>query len=87
MKGSRKNSISRRLFNDRDVLFISKAICYRVVGTAVTVLVSFVVTADAVVSLQIGILEVVSKIVAYYGFERVWYWAIEKLRGWKRFSK
>lgn len=49
-----------------------KSIIYRLCGTICTVLVSFVLTHDAQISISIGIAEMISKVLLYYLYERFW---------------
>ncbi len=52
---------------------IAKAITWRFVGTVDTTLLSWFVTGDAFVGLQIGLTEVLTKILLYYLHERLWF--------------
>jgi adenylylsulfate kinase len=49
-----------------------KAISWRIVATLTTVLLVFVFTRDFVISLGVGSLEFLLKILVYYLHERVW---------------
>lgn len=61
-----KSSISKR----RHIL---KTITWRGVGTIDTMLLAWLITGDPTTGMQIGGIEVVSKMVLYYLHERVWY--------------
>ena len=52
---------------------IAKAITWRFVGTLDTTLLAWFVTGSAVVGIQIGIAEVITKILLYYLHERLWF--------------
>jgi len=52
---------------------IAKTITWRFVGTLDTVLLSWLVTGDALTGLQIGGTELVTKMLLYYFHERAWY--------------
>lgn len=52
---------------------IAKAITWRVVGTIDTILLSWFITGDPVTGVQIGIAEVITKMILYYLHERVWF--------------
>tara|TARA_B100000989_G_scaffold259409_1_gene209580 strand:+ start:1952 stop:2359 length:408 start_codon:yes stop_codon:yes gene_type:complete len=52
---------------------IIKTFTWRGLGTLDTVLISFLLTGDAVLGLQIGVVETVSKMVLYYVHEKLWY--------------
>jgi adenylylsulfate kinase len=51
---------------------VVKAISWRIVATLTTVLLVFVFTRDFVISLGVGSLEFLLKILVYYLHERVW---------------
>lgn len=50
-----------------------KTITWRLVGTLDTMVLAWLISGDAMVGLQIGLLEVISKMVLYYFHERAWY--------------
>ena len=52
---------------------IAKSITWRIIGTLDTMLLAWLITGDPVLGLQIGLAEVVSKMLLYYLHERVWY--------------
>lgn len=52
---------------------IAKAITWRFIGTLDTMLLSWFITGDAMVGLQIGLAEVITKMALYYLHERVWF--------------
>jgi uncharacterized membrane protein len=52
---------------------IAKTITWRLVGTLDTILLSWAITGDAFVGLQIGLVETVTKLVLYFLHERVWF--------------
>jgi len=51
---------------------IAKTITWRIVGTLDTILLSWIITGDPMMGLQIGLAEVFSKMVLYYLHERAW---------------
>ena len=51
---------------------VVKAISWRIVATLTTILLVFVFTRDFVISLGVGSLEFLLKILIYYLHERVW---------------
>lgn len=59
-----KNANSRHLI---------KTFTWRGIGTLDTILISFLLTADGALGLQIGGVETISKIVLYYLHEKLWY--------------
>ena len=52
---------------------IAKAITWRVVGTVDTVLLSWIITGDPFIGMQIGAFELITKMLLYYGHERIWF--------------
>ena len=70
-------------FSNSRLRHIFKSITWRVVGTLDTMFIAWILTGDVVVGLQIGSIEVVTKMVLYYVHERIWYtsnWGIEKIK-------
>lgn len=52
---------------------IAKTITWRIVGTADTIILSWIITGDFKISIAIGGVEVISKMALYFIHERVWY--------------
>ncbi|MDT0689797.1 DUF2061 domain-containing protein [Salegentibacter sp. F188] len=52
---------------------ISKTVTWRVVGTIDTMLLAWFISGNAMVGLQVGGAEVVTKMILYYLHERMWY--------------
>lgn len=52
---------------------IAKAITWRLIGTIDTILLSWFITGDPLVGLQIGFAEVITKMILYYLHERIWF--------------
>lgn len=52
---------------------IAKAISYRMVGSAQTILIGYLLTGSLVVSSTMGVIELVIKPIIYFFHERVWY--------------
>ena len=52
---------------------IAKAISYRLVGSAQTILIGYLLTGSLVVSSTMGVIELVVKPIIYFLHERVWY--------------
>ena len=51
---------------------IVKTLSFRILATITTVLVVFIFTGSATISLGIGVIEFVTKPFLYYAYERVW---------------
>ena len=62
---NRKIKVSRR--------HLAKTITWRCVGTLDTILLAYVISGDISSGLQIGLVEIFSKMLLYYFHERVWF--------------
>lgn len=51
---------------------IVKTISWRITGTVDTMVISFFITGDLTMALSIGTVEVFTKMVLYFGHERIW---------------
>jgi adenylylsulfate kinase len=51
-----------------------KAIFYRIYSSAITFLISFILTGNLVISLSIGLIDSLVKIFSYYAFDEIWGW-------------
>ncbi|WP_317047328.1 DUF2061 domain-containing protein [Lutibacter citreus] len=49
-----------------------KAISWRIIGTLDTMAISWIVTGQLAMAISIGSIEVVTKMILYYGHERIW---------------
>lgn len=58
--------------SERPVRSIVKAVSWRVVGTMDTMIISWFITGELTMALTIGSIEVITKMVLYYGHERIW---------------
>jgi uncharacterized membrane protein len=52
---------------------LAKTVTWRIVGTADTILLSWLITGDPLLGLQIGFVEVVTKMILYFLHERLWF--------------
>lgn len=68
-----------KLVRDRPLKSVLKAITWRLVGTADTILISYLLTGKAIIAFSIGSIEVFTKMFLYFIHERLW----EQLR-WGR---
>ena len=51
---------------------IIKAACWRVIATSTTMILVFIFTGEVLISIGVGFVEVISKIIFYYFHERIW---------------
>tara|TARA_B110000238_G_C15923506_1_gene351556 strand:- start:87 stop:512 length:426 start_codon:yes stop_codon:yes gene_type:complete len=52
---------------------IAKTISWRLIGTLDTIVLSWLISGDLSLGLQIGFLEVITKMILYYFHERLWF--------------
>lgn len=52
---------------------MAKTITWRIVGTLDTFILSWLISSDMAVGLQIGVLELITKMILYYVHERLWF--------------
>ena len=72
-----KNQHSKETFeqskaSEKPVRSIVKAISWRIIGTLDTMLIAWLITGQLTMAISIGSIEVVTKMVLYYGHERLW---------------
>jgi len=58
--------------SEKPIRSIVKAISWRIIGTLDTMVISWIITGELAIALSIGSIEVVTKMVLYYGHERIW---------------
>jgi len=71
-KGNAEKGLEADLKSERPIRSIVKAISWRVVGTVDTMIISWFITGELSMALTIGSIEVITKMVLYYGHERIW---------------
>lgn len=52
---------------------LAKAVSWRVIGTLDTVALGWLISGDPAIGVQIGVVELFTKIILYYIHERTWY--------------
>lgn len=57
---------------DRPIKSVIKAITWRIVGTADTIVISYIISGKATIAFSIGSIEVFSKMFLYFLHERLW---------------
>ena len=63
-----------------NTFLVIKSIGYRLFGTLATILISFIFTGNISISLSIGFFEVLSKIILYVVYEKLWEKIIKKIK-------
>ena len=67
-----ENDYETDLSSEKPIRSIVKAISWRIVGTIDTVVISWIITKELTLALSIGSIEIITKIILYYGHERIW---------------
>lgn len=67
-----KTNLKKDSVSEKPLRSIAKAISWRIVGTLDTILISFFLTGQIETALAIGSIELITKMVLYYGHERIW---------------
>ncbi|MUP44372.1 DUF2061 domain-containing protein [Gramella sp. BOM4] len=67
-----KSTYKKDKTTERPVRSILKTISWRVVGTIDTIIISWVLTGQIETALAIGSVELVTKMILYFGHERIW---------------
>lgn len=57
---------------NHNTLLLIKSIGYRIFGTLATVVISFIFTGSVKISVSIGFFEVISKIILYFVYDKIW---------------
>jgi uncharacterized membrane protein len=55
------------------VIHLTKTITWRIIGTLDTILLSWMLSGDIALGLQLGSIEIVTKMILYYLHERLWH--------------
>ena len=67
-----KSTYKKDKTTERPVRSILKTISWRVVGTIDTIIISWILTGQIETALAIGSVELVTKMILYFGHERIW---------------
>ncbi len=67
-----KSQVKKSHQNERPIRSLAKAISWRITGSLDTILLSWLFTQNVNTALSIGLAEVLTKTLLYYGHERVW---------------
>lgn len=51
---------------------IMKAITWRILATLTTILLVFIFTRELIISIEVGVVEIIVKLFLYYFHERIW---------------
>ena len=71
-KNTNKSDLDVRSLQERPERSILKSITWRIVGTADTVIISWIVTGALTLAFSIGFVELLSKMLLYFVHERIW---------------
>lgn len=67
-----KTTYSKDRTSEKPVRSIVKAVSWRIVGTIDTIGISWLLTGEMDTALAIGSLELITKMLLYFGHERIW---------------
>jgi uncharacterized membrane protein len=59
-------------YSEKPIRSLVKAISWRLVGTVDTLIISWLITGQWALALSISAVEMITKMVLYYGHERIW---------------
>ncbi len=71
-KNTNKSDLDVCSLQERPERSILKSITWRIVGTADTVIISWIVTGALTLAFSIGFVELLSKMLLYFVHERIW---------------
>ena len=67
-----KTTYKKDRTSEKPLRSILKTVSWRIVGTIDTIVISWVLTGEIETALAIGSVELVTKMILYFGHERVW---------------
>lgn len=67
-----KTTYKKDRASEKPLRSILKTVSWRIVGTIDTIVISWVLTGEIETALAIGSVELVTKMILYFGHERVW---------------
>lgn len=67
-----KNNYEKDRVSENPLRSIAKTVSWRIVGTLDTIGISWLLTGEAETALAIGSIELVTKMILYFGHERLW---------------
>lgn len=67
-----KSTYKKDRATERPMRSILKTISWRIVGTIDTIIISWILTGQIETALAIGSVELVTKMILYFGHERIW---------------
>ncbi len=71
-KETAKKGFETDIKSEKPIRSVVKAMSWRVIGTIDTMIISWFITGELTMALSIGSIEVLTKMVLYYGHERIW---------------
>ncbi|WP_037316229.1 DUF2061 domain-containing protein [Salegentibacter sp. Hel_I_6] len=67
-----KSTYKKDTTSEKPLRSILKTVSWRIVGTVDTIVISWVLTGEIETALAIGSVELVTKMILYFGHERLW---------------
>ena len=66
-------AVELRSVRPSHVIHLTKTVTWRIIGTLDTIILSWMLSGDIALGLQLGSIEIVTKMILYYLHERLWY--------------
>jgi len=67
-----KHSLKTDLAKEKPLRSVAKSISWRVIGTADTIVISWIITGKLDLAFSIGSIELITKMILYFFHERIW---------------
>ena len=66
------NRKQRNVSSEKTMRSIVKTISWRIIGTLDTMVISWIITGELTIAFSIGSIELITKMILYFGHERMW---------------
>jgi uncharacterized membrane protein len=66
------NRKQRNVSSEKTIRSIVKTISWRIIGTLDTMVISWIITSELTIAFSIGSIELITKMILYFGHERMW---------------
>lgn len=66
------NRKQQNVSSEKTIRSIAKTISWRIIGTLDTIAISWIITGELTIAFLIGSIELITKMILYFGHERMW---------------
>lgn len=66
------NRKQQNVSSEKTIRSIAKTISWRIIGTLDTIAISWIITGELTIAFSIGSIELITKMILYFGHERMW---------------